>query len=87
VGGGCGHGIDPQGREREGGFFNRASWNLLGEFGFGSEDTIETDSGGEEIRGGNLFLSSSIRCPSGVRELDWAIAGVGFGEVEKEAIR
>ena len=62
--GGCGSGIDSESGERKSGFSDRASWFVLGEFGVGSRDAVKTDSRGEEIGGGNLFLSSSIRCSS-----------------------
>ena len=65
VGSGCGSGIDSKSGKREGGFSDRASRTLLGEFGFGSEDAGETDSGGEKIGGGNLLLASASGCSSG----------------------
>ena len=86
MGGGCGSGIDSKSGEREGGFSDRASRNLLGELRVGSEDTGEKDSGSEEIGSGDILVPSSFGCASGVGEFDWAIEGVGIGEVEKKKV-
>jgi len=87
VGGGCRHGINPQGREREGGFPDRASWAVLGKFGLGSEDSGEENASGEEIGRGDLFVPSATGCASGVGEFDWAVASVGIGEFEAKPVR
>ena len=86
MGGGCRHGVDSKSGKREGGFSDRASRDLLGEFGFGPKDTGRTNSSGQKIGGGDLLLPSSIRCSSRAGEFDRASESLGVGEVEKKKI-
>ena len=64
MGSGCGYRIDSKSGEREGGFFNRASRSVLGEFHVGSEVAGKKNSGGEEIESSNLLVSSALGCSS-----------------------